>query len=329
MAYTKLFASIIHSTIWQAPPTVKILWVTMLAMVDKNGTVQASIPGLAKASDISIEECISGLEFLKAPDPFSRTKDNEGRRIMEVDGGWFLLNHAKYRAIRSEEDAAEANRLRVQKFREKHKAGPVMPPVMDVMDVMPGNAIQIQIQSTDTDLKDTPVVPKGTDEGTGKKGLQKVDRSSWRDLFAGNPEALKWFSEMLTDREVFLTKRATLGKLAQTPPAFKPTTDAKAFLSRVNAGYSPRLLAVAHSVYLRKDSKVQEGYVQAISTVFGPKKATWEAYVGAAEAHIAEKDAAASIPPPPPPPGPLEPSGAPTIPLDLLAGIPMPAECLS
>jgi hypothetical protein len=70
----------------------------MLAMKDAKGVVEGSIPGLAKAAGITLPECENGLQRLLSPDPYSRTKDNEGRRIAEVDGGWLILNHEKHRA---------------------------------------------------------------------------------------------------------------------------------------------------------------------------------------------------------------------------------------
>lgn len=82
----------------------------MLAMADRQGRVWASIPGLANRARISVDDCRAAIKFFMAPDVDSRTKDHEGRRIEEIDGGWKLLNHAKYRAIRDEEAILEAKR---------------------------------------------------------------------------------------------------------------------------------------------------------------------------------------------------------------------------
>lgn len=102
--FTKLFASITDSSIWRAPDTTRLVWITMLAMADKNGYVAASVPGLADRSRVSLEACIAALEAFQQPDEWSRTKDYEGRRIAECDGGWLLLNHAKYRAERAADE---------------------------------------------------------------------------------------------------------------------------------------------------------------------------------------------------------------------------------
>lgn len=95
--YTKLFSSIVTSTIWQENHATRILWVTMLALSDANGIVEGSIPGLAHVAGISIEECEEGLAKLSSPDRYSRSQEHDGRRIEAVEGGWLILNRTKYR----------------------------------------------------------------------------------------------------------------------------------------------------------------------------------------------------------------------------------------
>jgi len=121
MQFTKLFNSILDSTIWQEPLETKVVWITMLAMADRNGEVHASIPGLAKRAGVTLPQCNAALACLESPDEYSRTKDHEGRRIAEVDGGWRLLNHAKYRALLSAEERREYNRKKQAEYRAKRK----------------------------------------------------------------------------------------------------------------------------------------------------------------------------------------------------------------
>lgn len=102
--FTKLFSSIINSTIWQESLEVKVLWITMLALKDRDGNVLCSIPGLAKHAGISIASTLDALEKFKHPDPYSTSKENDGRRIQDIDGGWFILNHWKYVESMSMED---------------------------------------------------------------------------------------------------------------------------------------------------------------------------------------------------------------------------------
>jgi hypothetical protein len=117
--YTKLFSSIITSTIWTEDDKTRILWVTMLAMADQNGEVHASIPGLSRIAGMSLQDAEMAIAKLEGPDPYSRTPDFEGRRIAKIDGGWELLNHAKYRRMASREDSKEATANRVRRHRER------------------------------------------------------------------------------------------------------------------------------------------------------------------------------------------------------------------
>lgn len=120
--YTKLFNSIVTSTIWTEDDKTRIVWITMLAMCDQHGEVQASVPGIARLSGVSLEDAEMAIGKLLSPDKHSRTPDNEGRRIAPIDGGWELLNHAKYRRMASLADSKEATANRVKRHRER-KAG--------------------------------------------------------------------------------------------------------------------------------------------------------------------------------------------------------------
>lgn len=119
--YTKLFSSITASTIVSEPLATRWLWVTMLAMADASGNVWGSVPGLARIANITLEQCEEALQCFLSPDSYSRTQDHEGRRVEQVDGGWLLLNHGKYRAVRSAEERREYMRNYMAKRREEER----------------------------------------------------------------------------------------------------------------------------------------------------------------------------------------------------------------
>lgn len=91
----------------------------MLAMKDRDGIVEASVPGLAKRAGVSRKQCEESLALFLAPDPDSRTKDKEGRRIEVVDGGWFVINHDKYRHKDSVEERRKLDAARQRRKRER------------------------------------------------------------------------------------------------------------------------------------------------------------------------------------------------------------------
>ena len=117
--YTKLFSSIITSTIWREPPVVCKVWITMLALADKNGEVTATVPGLADMARVSRCDCEVALKTFLSPDPDSRSKDSDGRRIEEIEGGWELINHAKYRKMTDLEDKKAVNAARQKRYRDR------------------------------------------------------------------------------------------------------------------------------------------------------------------------------------------------------------------
>lgn len=117
--YTKLHSTILLSSVWCESHTTRIVWIAMMALADQDGIVSASVPGLAGAAKVTLAECTEALALFLAPDPHSRTKDNEGRRVAEVDGGWHLLTHGKHRELLSREDQLAKQRARQQRYRDK------------------------------------------------------------------------------------------------------------------------------------------------------------------------------------------------------------------
>lgn len=120
--YTKLFSSLIGSTLWRSEDKVlKIVWITMLAMCNKRGEVMTSIPGLADFAKVTVEEVLHALEVLMSPDEYSRTPDNDGRRIEQIPGGWRVLNFLKYRDTMNEDDRKAYFREKQRDYRKKKK----------------------------------------------------------------------------------------------------------------------------------------------------------------------------------------------------------------
>lgn len=120
MSYAKVFGSLLDSTVWRLDDGDRLIWITMLVMADRDGIVESSVPGLADRARVSRERCEHALAVLSAPDPDSRTKADEGRRIREVDGGWQIVNYEKYRdkATAEESRAKAAERQRRKRDRD-------------------------------------------------------------------------------------------------------------------------------------------------------------------------------------------------------------------
>lgn len=135
--YTKLASSILTSTIWVEDTDTRIVWFTLLALANKDGEVEGSIPGLASIARVPVEACRAAMAKFLAPDADSRTKDDEGRRVELIDGGWLLLNYTKYRERASDDDrrqqaAQRQQRVRARQARNAPENAIVTPPSRSV-----------------------------------------------------------------------------------------------------------------------------------------------------------------------------------------------------
>lgn len=117
MTFVKIHGSILDSSVWSLSPAACKVWVTMLAMADEDGIVNASLDGLARRAVLGIEETEEAIDTFLGPDPHSRD-GTTGERIEVVPGGWFVINHAEYRDRQTRAQklaAARAKRCRERK----------------------------------------------------------------------------------------------------------------------------------------------------------------------------------------------------------------------
>jgi len=133
MHYNKLYSSLIGSSLWTENDRTRILFITLLAMADKNGIIYGTRLGLERIANIEP----TPLESFDDPDfdPFAalmaadlgstdmlRNPENEGRRIEAVEGGFKLINFGYYQTLMASDTRAEQNRLAQRTFRAKQKA---------------------------------------------------------------------------------------------------------------------------------------------------------------------------------------------------------------
>lgn len=118
--FTKLFQEILSSSIWNEDDKTRIVWVTLLAACNQGGVVRASVGGLAHQARVSRDDCFRALEKLSSPDEDSRSEEWDGRRIGKIDGGFLILNYARYRDRRSEDERREYMREYMRKYRKQN-----------------------------------------------------------------------------------------------------------------------------------------------------------------------------------------------------------------
>ena len=171
--FGKVFESIYDGTLvadWRALVTFQ----QMIVLCDSDGVVDMTPHAIAARTGIPIEHIEAGLRILENPDPYSRTPDNEGRRIELIDDhrpwGWIIVNHAKYKYLLSREDKRQKDRLRMADKRERMRVKKELQPNENegVADSRTESQIVADVAHTNTDANADTNTDKGKDKELSK-----------------------------------------------------------------------------------------------------------------------------------------------------------------
>lgn len=94
--FAPIFTKILDSSLWEEPYTVRLLFVTMLALKDADHVVRYNDYQLHRRANMKLEEVKEGLKILQNPDIRRGGQEFEGRRIKQVEDGWLILNGQEY-----------------------------------------------------------------------------------------------------------------------------------------------------------------------------------------------------------------------------------------
>jgi len=118
--YGKIFTSIYDGTLaedWRALITFQ----QMIVLCDSDGLLDMTPQAISKRTGIPIEHIKAGIEILENKDPYSRTDNEDGRRILRIDDhrpwGWVIVNHKYYRDLKTKEERRVYMREYMQKKR--------------------------------------------------------------------------------------------------------------------------------------------------------------------------------------------------------------------
>lgn len=119
--YGKVFDSIYDGTLygnWEAIATFQ----QFIVLANADGVVDMTPQAIAARTSFPLDLIQRGIKFLEAPDPYSRTPGDEGRRIVLMDPenrpwGWRIVNHGKYMRLRNMAQKREADRVRIAEKR--------------------------------------------------------------------------------------------------------------------------------------------------------------------------------------------------------------------
>lgn len=99
-SWTPLWNRIVDSSIWTEPYQVRVLFLTMLALKDRDHVVRYDAFGLARRANMKESEVMEAMKVLMAPDKKRiEPQDFDGRRVEAREDGWLILNGEKYRKL--------------------------------------------------------------------------------------------------------------------------------------------------------------------------------------------------------------------------------------
>jgi len=148
--WVPLWTSTVKSTLWEEPPHVRVMFLTMLLVQDPDHVVRMPFRRLVKEANLAEEIGESArmagdaLKVLGSPDV--RSIDNqefEGRRIREVEDGWLILNGAKYEEQRVKLGARIRKTQKQRERRQMQRGKPLPGEVAGVKAMENGNESEL------------------------------------------------------------------------------------------------------------------------------------------------------------------------------------------
>lgn len=121
--FGKFFASTFTGSMVGSGLNVFAVWGYVIANTRQDGTVEINPPIVAAVLGCNVGEVTAALDVLTSPDPDSRSKKEEGRRLIQQAAFLYSVpTYADYRAIRDDDGRKEYMRQYMQGYRDKKKA---------------------------------------------------------------------------------------------------------------------------------------------------------------------------------------------------------------
>ena len=119
--FAKVFRTLFYGSMTgQADP--QLVFICLLTHADADGHVELPPSAISAVCGLTPERVQAALAVLEAPDSASRTDAREGRRLEPTGPGrWQIVNHAKYRAMRDEDERRRQTREAVARHRESKR----------------------------------------------------------------------------------------------------------------------------------------------------------------------------------------------------------------
>ena len=121
--YVKQHYRFWFSSIRDAPPFTRLLFMAMWNLCDERGHVEATPGALAAFANLPLKDVQDSLALLAAPDPNSTSPEHEGARIVSIGPNkWHVINFEKYRDENASMDRRTYWKEKKREQRESEKA---------------------------------------------------------------------------------------------------------------------------------------------------------------------------------------------------------------
>ena len=128
-SFAPIFTSMLDSSIWQEPYTVRLVWIAMLPLKEADHVVRYNAFQIAKRANMTEQEVIDALKVLEAPDTRRiEPQPFDGRRIRRVEDGWLILNGQKFEDLMRTLSRRAYNARKQRDYRKIKKDSNLPPP---------------------------------------------------------------------------------------------------------------------------------------------------------------------------------------------------------
>jgi hypothetical protein len=197
--YTPVFDTVFDGTLCGKWPVLPV-WLSILPLADWRGHIDMTPEAIAARTGWPMDLLLQGIEALCAPDPRSRSKGEDGRRLVLIDDrrdwGWRVVNIQVYRDKASGQDQVDdgRNAAKVRRYKERHRQTP-----KDTgrhRATLPDTADTYSDSNTDSDSDKKAEVPDTSSGGVGGKASRKRSAeprgSRIPDPFLVTPKMRTW-----------------------------------------------------------------------------------------------------------------------------------------
>lgn len=169
--YAKVFAQIFDSSIAEDYNT-RHVFMDLLVLADCEGVIDMTLEAISRRTNVPQDRVESAIKILSNPDSKSRTKSEDGKRLIPIDPsrewGWIIVNYDHYRLMRDEEGRRSYHRTYMRQHRAK--SHPVKGVNICEHSVKPVNTGDAPLTHAEAEAE--ALLPKSVKKMATQKGLQ-------------------------------------------------------------------------------------------------------------------------------------------------------------